>query len=160
MGNIIKTLNDIPPKTKKVKDNMKKLRPALNQLINRIKANELIIKKAGKGSMVVIMGVRYYWEMCREHLSNNMLYINLGSNDPTEKITLRMNYFAIKYKSKLNEKEYQYLINNDKRMANFYMLPKIHKSEERKKEIEKRNEEYIQMINIKVEGRNYPLYYI
>ena len=49
LDNIIKTLNDTPLKTKTVKDNMKRLRPALNQLINRIKANELIIEKADKG---------------------------------------------------------------------------------------------------------------
>ena len=84
------------------------------------------------------------------------------SENPTEKIKLRINSFAIKYKSKLTEKVYQCLINNDKRMATFYMLPKIHKSEERNKEMEKRNEEYIQMINIKVEGRPVvagPIYY-
>ena len=61
------------------------------------------------------MDIKYYWEMCREHLFNKMLDINHGSNDPTEKIKLRMNSFANKYKSKLTGKEYQCLIDNDKK---------------------------------------------
>ena len=38
-------------------------------------------------------------------------------------------------------------------MANFYMLPKIQKSEESNIELKNRNEEYIEITNIKVVGR-------
>ena len=128
LDNIIRQLNDLPLKTKKTTDNIRKLRPALKKVLNRTKENELIIKKADKGSIVVIMDNKYYWEMCRNHLSDQKLYLNLGINDPTEKVEIRMNSFAKKYKNTLTEKEHQCLQSGRNKMANFYMLPKIHKS--------------------------------
>ena len=153
LDNIINKLNDMPLKTKKVEDNIKRLRPSLNRLISDTKNNKFIIKKADKGSIAVIMDTNDYWEMCSNHLSNKDFYQNLGNSDPSKKIEDRLNLFTNRYKNILTSKEIKCLKSKDKKMANYYMLPKIHKSKEINNEIEKMKEEYLIMKNIKVEGR-------
>ena len=65
-----------------------------------------------------------------------------------------MNSFAEKYKKILTTKEYERLKGNEnKRMANFYMLPKIHKSKEINDLIENLKQEYLQVTDIIIEGR-------
>ena len=154
LDDLIRQLSNIPLYTKQSIDNIMILRPALDQLIARINANEFVIKKADKGSIVVIMDVEYYWTMCNDHLSNDKLYLNLGKNDPTNIVQTRMNQFADKYKQKLTTKEYERLnSNHNKKMANFYMLPKIHKSKIINELIENSNQEYLQVTDLRIEGR-------
>ena len=158
-----KNLYQFPLYTNQFRDNITDLRPALDKLIQRFNENEFVIKKADKGSIVIIMDVHYYWKMCNEHLSNDKLYSNLGSNDPSDTVKKRMINFAEKYKQKLTTKEYERLNSNDnKKMANFYMLPKIHKSKEINELIKKSNQEYLQVTDVTVEGRPLvagPVYY-
>ena len=42
--------------------------------MTKIRANEIIIKPADKGSIVVVMTPEFYWKMCQSHLNNEQYY--------------------------------------------------------------------------------------
>ena len=69
-----------------------------------------------------------------------------------------------KYRSILTDNEYEYLINRNYKISNFYMNPKLHKSKELNEIIENQNSEYINITkNLQIEGRPIvagPVYYI
>ena len=72
--------------------------------------------------------------------------------------------YANKYRSILTDNEYEYLINRNYKISNFFMNPKLHKSKELNKIIENQNSEYINITkNLQIEGRPIvagPVYYI
>ena len=43
----------------------------------KIRSNEIIIKPADNGSIVVVMMPKYYWTMCQSHLNNEQYYAYL-----------------------------------------------------------------------------------
>ena len=62
--------------------------------------------------------------------------------------------YANKYRSILTNNEYEYLINRNYQISNFYMNPKLHKSKELSEIIEIQNSEYINITeNSQIEGR-------
>ena len=71
--------------------------------------------------------------------------------------------YANKYRSILTDNEYEYLINRNYKISNFYMNPKLHKSKELNEIIENQNSEYINITeNLQIEGRPIaagPVYY-
>ena len=50
--------------------------------MTKIRANEIIIKPAYKGSIVVVMTPEFYWKMCKSHLNNEQYYQCLFDKDP------------------------------------------------------------------------------
>ena len=58
-----------------------------------------IIKPADKGSIIVVMTPKDYWNMCYRHLSDTTFYKNLENKDPSSIVQDRVNKFAEKYKS-------------------------------------------------------------
>ncbi len=111
------------------KDNIKHLRPALQALIQKTHDGEIVIKSADKGDITVIMSPEYYVRMCMNELSKRDFYCNKGDHDPSHSISDAINSFAERYKSILTPKEIDYLTKRPYKMAYFYMLPKLHKSE-------------------------------
>ena len=134
-------------------DNIKDLRDDLNKLILRAKQKEIIIKKADKGSIVVIMSPEYYLDMCCRHLNNTEFYKELNTTDPSPIIQSRINSFAEKYKSQLTHNEHKYITESKYKIANFYMLPKIHKSKTLNEIIKNDPKEYYIVNNINFDGR-------
>ena len=61
---ICKNLSEIKIYIKRTSDNIPNLRDGLNSLMTKIRSNEIIIKPANKGSIVVLMSSDYYWTMC------------------------------------------------------------------------------------------------
>ena len=61
---ICKNLSEIKIYIKRTSDNIPNLRDGLNSLMTKIRSNEIIIKPANKGSIVVLMSSDYYWIMC------------------------------------------------------------------------------------------------
>ena len=68
---------------KRIPDNIPKLRDILNSLMTNIRSNEILIKIADKGSIVVAMSSEYYWAMCQSHLNNEQNCRCLFENDPS-----------------------------------------------------------------------------
>ena len=109
-------------------DNIKHLRPALESLTQKTK-NDIIIKPADKGDITVIMSPEFYYTMCMRELSNNEYYDIVGNDDPTPLIMEAVFLFATRYRNNMTPNEYSYITERKYNMANFYMLPKLHKSE-------------------------------
>ena len=61
---ICKNLSEIKIYIKRTSDNIPNLRDGLNSLMTKIRSNEIIIKPANKGSIVVLMSSEYYLTMC------------------------------------------------------------------------------------------------
>ena len=131
--------------------------------MTKIRPNEIIIKPADKGSIVVVMSSEYYWTMCQSHLNNEQYYRCLFENDPSLIVNEKIINYANKYRSILTDNEYEYLINRNYKISNFYMNPKLHKSKELNEIIENQNSEYINITkNLQIEGRPIvagPVYY-
>ena len=148
------------------------LRKGLELLIEKINTNKIIIKSADKGSIIVVMTPKDYWNMCYRHLSDTTFYNNLDNNDPSTIVQDRVNKFAEKYKSILTNNEYDFLTKRCHKISNFYMLPKLHKSKEINEIMQRKRTEYIQIDeDILIEGRpivaglfftqvEYPKFYI
>ena len=131
--------------------------------MTKVRSNEIIIKPADKGSIVVIMSSEYYWTMCQSHLNNEQYYWCLFENDPSLIVNQKIISYTNKYCSILTDNEYEYLINRNYKISNFYMNPKLHKSKELNEIIENQNSEYINITkNLQIEGRPIvagPVYY-
>ena len=115
---------------RKVKDNIdEQLRSALDKLSRKIQRNEIVIKPADKGSIIVVMSPEFYWDMCLKHLDNPVFYRKVPT-DPSNIVLGRISEFATKFKDRLTEKEFTVLTASTYKLSNFYMLPKLHKSKE------------------------------
>ena len=57
---ICKNLSETKINIKRIPDNIPKLRDMLNSLMTNIRSNEILIKTADKGSIVVAMSSEYY----------------------------------------------------------------------------------------------------
>ena len=106
-----------------MKDNVKHLRSALQELIQKTQDSEIIIKSADKVHITVIMSPGCYARMCNNFCRNE------GDHDPSQGVTDAVNSFAERYKETLTLKEYEYITKRSYKMAYFYMLPKLHKSD-------------------------------
>ena len=126
----------------KPRDNISGLRMALESLMKKTRNNELVIKPADKGSIIVVMSPQFYWDMCLRHLNNPVYYEEVPS-DPCTIIMENLNSFLEKYKPRLTGKEFQCLSYSDYKLSNFYMLPKLHKSVEVNNAVEREKKEYI-----------------
>ena len=98
--------------------------------MTKIRSNEIIIKPADKKSIVVVMSCEYYWTMCQSHLNNEQYYWCLFENNPSLIINENIINHPNKYCSIFTDNEYEYLINHNYKISNFYMNPKLHKSKE------------------------------
>ena len=87
-----------------------------------------MIKSADKGDVTVIMSSEYYYNMCMNELNKEQVYKRMGKNDPSKLVYRKVLEFANRYKDTLTKKEYQFLTQKEYRMANFYSVPKLHKS--------------------------------
>ena len=115
----IKRKND-----RKFKRNLKNGKLSLHsEIINTV------IKSADKGGNIVIMNKQDYLQEGLKQLSNNNHYETL-EEDPTQEYNNQI-YQALRQATNLNiidDKTMNTLYNKSPRTPNFYMLPKIHKS--------------------------------
>ena len=160
---ICKNVSEIKINVKRNSDYIPNSRDGLNSLMTKIKSNEIIIKPADKVSIVVVMSSEYYWTMCQSRLNNEQYYLCLFQNDPLLIVNEKIINYANKYRSILSDNEYEYLINRNYKISNFYMNPKLHKFKKLNEIIENQNSEYINITkNLQIEGRPIvagPVYY-
>ena len=132
--------------------------------MTKIRSNEVIIKPANKGSIVVVMSSEYYWTMGESHLNNEKYYRCLFENNPSLIINETIINYANKFRRYiLTDNEYEYLTNRSYKISIFYMNPKLHKPKELNEIIENQKSEYINIIqNLQIKGRPIvagPVYY-
>ena len=127
----------------KTKDNLHTLRKWLDSPIKKIGNEEIIMKPADKGSIIVIISPDYYWNICQSHILDTSYYRMLNDTDPSNIVQQRVTQFSDKYKSMLTLKEYNYLTKRKHEISDFYMLPKLHKSKRINEIVQKQQCEYI-----------------
>ena len=93
---ICKNFSGIKINIKRTSDNIPNLRDGLNSLMTKIRSNEIIIKPADKGAIVVVMSSEYYWTMCQSHLNNEQYYQCLFENNPSLIVNEKIINYAIK----------------------------------------------------------------
>ena len=59
------------------------LRKGSELILEKINTSKIIIKQAEKGTIIVVMTPKDYWNMCYRHLSDTTFYNNLDNNDPS-----------------------------------------------------------------------------
>ena len=132
---------------------MEGLRHALDSLVEKSSTNQLIIKPADKGDIIVVMSAAFYHEMCMNELSKPNFYQIVGDTDPSDLVLNAVMDFCGKYESLLTNNEIKFLTERKYKMAYFYMLPKLHKSEFINNNIG--HSEYVKLTNFDqpIEGR-------
>ena len=142
-------------KTNQMNNNMPPpIREALQTLTDKVTNKEIVIKSADKGDVTVIMTTKYYADMCMNELNKEKVYKRLGKTNPSNVVNREVLEFANRHRGILTAKEYQFLTKKEYKMANFYSLPKLHKSA-RINEMLKEGEEYIHVQDFAgvIEGR-------
>ena len=88
----------------------------------------ITIKKADKGSAIVVMNTSDYLREGYRQLQDEKFYTKI-KDDPTTEVQERINKIltSMKQKGFITEKNLEYLSPTDKKAGQFYLLPKIHK---------------------------------
>ena len=94
LENICKELGHNKISLFKTKDNLHTLRKGLDSLIEKIENQEIIIKPADKGPIIVIMSSDYYWNICHTHISDTSYYRMLNDIDPSNIVPQRVPQLA------------------------------------------------------------------
>ena len=89
---------------------------------------EIVIKKADKGSAVVVMNTTHYLREGYRQLSDSKFYTKLG-HDCTDQVATNVTKTLTKMREKglISDKNFEHLNPANCTEARFYMLPKIHK---------------------------------
>jgi hypothetical protein len=115
------------------------LKPAERAAMNRLSKNkQLTIRSADKGGGIVVMDTTLYQNKVEEHLSDQNTYEHLVNFKFSNRMS-KIETFATKYEKKkfenhdnqfniLTRDESLYLRKFDCKIANFFGVPKIHKS--------------------------------
>ncbi|NQY54827.1 MAG: hypothetical protein HRT42_14805, partial [Campylobacteraceae bacterium] len=142
LKSLAENLNNVP--INKVNNNVTiQEREAIKKLaIN----DDIVIKKADKGGSIIIMNKDYYINKVNECLSNSEVYKKLPKN-LDNKVMNNIKNLTNKYKLCFDKKgkEIKYITDFNFKMANFYGLPKIHKSKMLIQEIKQCNDNYIKI---------------
>ncbi len=124
---ILKDLLEFNPPT--VKRNLTKgQRKALESLRSN---NHIVIKKADKGSNVVIMDTDKYIQEGVRQLGDDKFYVQRDEDLTTEhRLKVQQVLDNMLDNKEITEKTHQYLSSKNERTALLYLLPKIHKNPE------------------------------
>ena len=93
------------------------------------KNNSIVIKKADKGSNIVIMDREFYVKEAMRQLTDNKFYKKCEKDLTIEHYSLVQELILEMFNKKIiSEQTYQFLSTGGKRTSIFYLLPKIHKN--------------------------------
>ena len=153
---IIKNIEQITVRrTNKSEENLSiPQRDALNSLVTKVNTQQIVIKSADKGDITVIMSPTQYKKICLKELNKAEHYQWIGQEDPSPTIKTMLDNFCDRHKAMLTPKEYDYLVKRKYDMANFYVLPKLHKCSQLHRFLNQ-GEEYVHLPNYneEIEGR-------
>ena len=136
-------LQNILPKERIFRNISKEEESALDSLI---KDDSIIIKEADKGGSVIIMDKTYYITKIESMLNNNKVFKKHPNNIDNLNMA-KVKQLAKKYKHTLTKDEITYISNFNYKTANYYGLPKVHKSQSIKNLVSTANERCINIKN-------------
>lgn len=105
---------------------------------------DIIITTADKGGTVVVLAKTYYQNKVEEMLKDTKQYQQVDS-DTDSKTFKKIKTLISRYSEELLDKEYDYLTNFDFKPAQFYGLPKVHKSLKIEEAVKSQNCKYIEI---------------
>ena len=152
LQNIVNEIEGLDPEPIKMPNNVTQAEIiALQSLKDN---HEIIIKKANKTSIMVLMDLDYYREklVLQDHLSQATYEV---TNDDADKKTYRKQQVLLhKHKNCITKKEYDFITNYEWKSSNFYVNPKIAKSKEISDNMQTNNSGYLKMAPpISLKGR-------
>ena len=116
-----------------------------NKALQRLCNNDnLVITKVDKGGSLVIMDKNYYKQKIETNLKEQDTYEKLP-NYKEHKVMKKVEAFTKDWTNVLDKKERLYLTKFDKKTANFFASPKVHKSNYIKTAIENCRSNYIKL---------------
>ena len=124
----------------------KNITPAEERALASLKLHEdIIIKKADKGGMFVVLDKNFYRDkmVLHDHLNTDTYEIVKENAD--KQVMYHLRDLLKKHSKCLHEAEIRYIYNKKWKSSNVYVSPKIHKSEEIIRKVQSCNAEYIQM---------------
>ena len=126
LSNLASNLDSIPTNT--TKDNLTRFeRSALQELRELIDSYKIVIMPADKGGAVVVLEADHYKRMVESVFYDPQYFEGSDGNQMKSTIN-KINALCRKYSSELTKDEINYISRFDYKEANFYGLPKIHKS--------------------------------
>lgn len=138
------TLENVHIPVKKVKRN---LNVCEQKGLRSLKENQnIIIKEADKGGAIVILNKCFYHEKITSILNNDEYY-NCSSKKEEKAVHNKVKQLVEKFNDEILNKEQEYLTNFEPTSANFYGLPKVHKSKIVQKEVDTQVSEVISVEN-------------
>ena len=117
-------------------------RSALKELSELIKSHRIVIQPADKRGAIVILNADHYKQMVHD-VFNDTEYFEPCDGNQSKAIFGKIGALCRKYDSALTKDEISYLTKFDSKEANFYGLPKVHKSAIINKAIEEQKAEVI-----------------
>ena len=121
-------------------------RAALKGLIELRDANRIVIMAADKGGAVVVLEADHYKRMVESVFHDPQYFEDCDGNQMRE-IIGKIKALCKKYESHLTKDEINCLTNFDYKEANFYGLPKIHKSAEIKRAVLEQKSEVVKIFS-------------
>ena len=97
LEHVLRPVENLYVGSRRGKDNISENRNDLQNLIERTKKNEIIIKPADKGEIIVIQSALDYRNMCMKHLQDPEFFADNGQQDPSQILQERVKSFAEKY---------------------------------------------------------------
>ena len=143
LNKIISRLESSDPTSTVTPDNLSQSeRQALQELKS---AKDIIIKKADKGNTLVVMDTDFYRDklVLSDHLETATY--SIAPLDADKKVYKDVTKLVDKYKTCFTSKEINFILNDDWNSSNFYVLPKIHKSQKIIDKFRESNTDYVQM---------------
>lgn len=110
------------------KNNLSKLE---KKAITELKNNpDIVIKPADKGGAVVILNTQDYIKEAERQLADPNFYKNMGEQDDTKhhNLEIRQAMYQLCLQDEISFKVAKYLVLEQPRTAQLYLLPKIHKN--------------------------------
>ena len=121
LENVCKQREHTSINIRKSKVNLMNLRKGLELLLEKVNTNKIIIQPAGKGSIIVVMAPKDYWNVCYRHLSDTTFYNYLDNNDLSTIVQ------DSKYRSILTNNEYDFLTKRCHKISNVQSIFKYMK---------------------------------
>ena len=141
LSNLASNLEKIPVESPK--DNLTRFeRSALKELRDLVDACKIVIMPADKGGAVVILEADHYKRMVEDVFLDPQYFEESDGNQMKATIN-KISALCRKYSEKLTKEEISYLSRFDYKEANFYGLPKIHKSQVIKQATKEHNSEIV-----------------
>ncbi|VDI81669.1 Hypothetical predicted protein [Mytilus galloprovincialis] len=144
LDSFIDTFSKLPINYHNTKQNLSRRE---KKLLEELKNNpSIILKEADKGGGIVIMDKTFYREKVLEQLNDNDYYTKRRKNN--DKSTIRkIKKLVVEYSESLTDNKIAYLCDFTPKEANFYGLPKIHKSNTIQTAVKHQNRKYIESPN-------------